>query len=155
MNFQVKDGELRIDLEALTQDPQLARAVAKQIIFEEALLVAITSLALTGECDWEDGSLPWYILSCHSAGFERLRARIAEVAPEAAKNLVADVIKQRDRIQKEMQEYQTRAWEAESLVRRFKGVLYDEMRVRWAATELDVLNRICKRPAHAEIGGAE
>lgn len=154
MNFQVKDGELRIDIEALTQDPQLARAVAKQIIFDEALLVAITSLALTGECDWEDGSMPWYILGCHSAGFERLRARIAEVAPEAAKSLVADVIKQRDRINEQMQAYQTRAWQAENFVRQFNTLLGAEIRNRWSTDELNMLARICNRPAHAEIGGA-
>lgn len=65
-SFYVKDGEIRVPVEALGQDPDVARAVAKEVIFDEMLLTAIVSLALTGECDWGDGSLPWYIINCRS-----------------------------------------------------------------------------------------
>ena len=149
-SFYVKDGEIRVPVEALGQDPDVARAVAKEVIFDEMLLTAIVSLALTGECDWGDGSLPW----C-SVNFERLRLRIIEVAPEAAKKVAEELVELRDRAQAERNEYQTRAWQAEDFLRAHKGWIEDMLKSRFGrrADELDDLARICARPAHAEIGG--
>ena len=153
--FYVKDGEIRVPVEALGQDPDVARAVAKEVIFDEMLLTAIVSMALTGECDWGDGSLPWYIINCRSVNFERLRLRIIEVAPEAAKKVAEELVELRDRAQAERNEYQTRAWQAENFVRAHKGWIEDMLKSRFGrrADELDELARICARPAHAEIGG--
>ena len=147
-SFYVKDGEIRVPVEALGQDPDVARAVAKEVIFDEMLLTAIVSMALTGECDWGDGTLPWY--------FERLRLRIIEVAPEAAKKVAEELVELRDRAQAERNEYQTRAWQAENFLRAHKGWIEDMIKSRFGrrAEELDALARICARPAHAEIGGA-
>ena len=154
-SFYVKDGEIRVPVEALGQDPDVARAVAKEVIFDEMLLTAIVSMALTGECDWGDGTLPWYIINCRSVNFERLRLRIIEVAPEAAKKMAEELVELRDRAQAERNEYQTRAWQAENFLRAHKGWIEDMIKSRFGrrAEELDDLARICARPAHAEIGG--
>ena len=112
-SFYVKDGEIRVPVEALGQDPDVARAVAKEVIFDEMLLTAIVSLALTGECD------------CRSVNFERLRLRIIEVAPEAAKKVAEELVELRDRAQAERNEYQTRAWQAENFLRAHKGWIED------------------------------
>ena len=72
MNLHVQDGEIRISIESLILDaPDVARSVVQHVIFDELLLTAIVSLALTGECDWGDGTLPWYIYSSHRAKFAR------------------------------------------------------------------------------------
>ena len=156
MNYHVQDGEIRISVESLVRDPDVARSMAKNVIFDEMLLTAIVSLALTGECDWGDGSLPWYIINCRSVNFERLRLRIIEVAPEAAKKVAEELVELRDRAQAERNEYQTRAWQAENFLRAHKGWIEDMLKSRFGrrADELDELARICARPAHAEIGGA-
>ena len=148
-SFYVKDGEIRVPVD-------VARAVAKEVIFDEMLLTAIVSMALTGECDWGDGTLPWYIINCRSVNFERLRLRIIEVAPEAAKKMAEELVELRDRAQAERNEYQTRAWQAENFLRAHKGWIEDMIKSRFGrrAEELDALARICARPAHAEIGGA-
>ena len=151
MNVDVQDGEIRISIESLIRDaPDVERAVAKEVIFNELLLTAIVSLALTGECDWEDGTLPWYIISVRSVNFERLRQRIVEVAPEAAKKLSEELLKQRDRMAKDLDVYQTRAWQAENFVRMHRGWIEDMLKSRFGrrAEELDDLARICARPSH-------
>ena len=94
--------------------------------------------------------------TCRSVNFERLRLRIIEVAPEAAKKVAEELVELRDRAQAERNEYQTRAWQAENFLRTHKGWIEDMLKIRFGrrADELDELARICARPAHAEIGGA-
>ena len=146
MNFHVQDGEIRISIESLIRDaPDVERAVAKEVIFNELLLTAIVSLALTGECDWEDGTLPWSIFNDgRDVNFERLRQRIVEVAPLAAKKLVEDLTALRDRMANNLNEYQSRAWEAESFVRMFRRAL-EPVVARDDRDELPRLSRICAR----------
>ena len=149
MNLHVQDGEIRISIESLILDaPDVARSVVQHVIFDELLLTAIVSLALTGECDWGDGTFPWYIYSSHRAKFEQMRKRIVEVAPEAAKKLVEDLTERRDRMAKELYVYQTRAWEAEHFVRSFR-LMIEHALEREDRGEIQLLHRICTRPAHA------
>lgn len=150
-SFYVKDGEIRVPVEALGQDPDVARAVAKEVIFDDMLLTAIVSLALTGECDWGDGSLPWYIINCRSVNFERLRLRIIEVAPEAAKKVAKELVRAARSRAGRAERVPDAGLAGGELLADTQGL---KIRFGRRADELDELARICARPAHAEIGGA-
>ncbi len=148
--IEIKDGELKVHLSYLIRDETMLREIAKTVLFDELLLVAITSIALTGEVDWKDGEATWWMGSSdYGPRFEKLRTALVAIAPEAAATLIKDLTKQRDLVKLQSDEYQTRAWRAERLVKWNSDFLREKLAN--SERELSDISETCRVPAQAEI----
>lgn len=146
--MKTENGNIIIPIDDIVRDEAVVREIAKQALFDDFLLHAISNVALKGEVQWTEEEAPWWTCSSGSnARFEKVRALIATVAEEGTKALIVELTGLRDRLEKEKQIYQTRAWRAEWTVQRFKAQLIalsgdDEFQRK-------DIQRICQVSAHA------
>ena len=150
MEIKIKDGELRLDLvELIRENEPLLRECAKHALFNELLLKAMADVIVSGQVQWAEEELPWWVGGGSKTPFEDCRVALAALAEEGTQNLVADITKQRDKANAGRKVYQDRAWEAEMFVQHNHELLCrqysDDPR------RLEQLNRIKNIQAHATL----
>jgi hypothetical protein len=146
--MKIEKGEIIIDVHDLARSEEIMREIAKQALFDDLLLHAISQVAITGEILWSDDEPPWWCgSSSHDIRFERLRSLITSISDVTARKAYEEMQKERDDAEKGYKIYQSRAWRAERLVQQFKNTLFcaaDDDRTR------EDIHRICKVSAHAQ-----
>lgn len=149
MSTEVKDGKLSIRVEDLLRDETVLATITKYALFDEIVLHGLAEVFVHGQIDWNDGGLPWYICSSSfRANFERARRKLCELAPEGAQKLLDEMSLERNRAVEDRDIYQTRAWRAEGLVRRYEQAIRDAARGDYE--DLATLNKAKSQPAHAQ-----
>jgi hypothetical protein len=114
MDFKIVDGEIRIDLSDLARDPDVLKMVAAHSLFEEWVINAISGFLVTGECQWREDDSPWWIgAGTHKNAFETARQKVAALAPEITRKLIADLTECRDSAVKDYKEWFSKAHDAE------------------------------------------
>jgi hypothetical protein len=147
--MKLHKGEIIIDVHDLARSEEIMREIAKQALFDDLLLHAISQVAITGEILWSDDEPPWWSgSSSHDIRFERLRSLITSIADETARKAYEEMQKERDDAEKGYNIYQARAWRAENIVEHFKGALLtmcgEDERTR------EQIQKTCNVKAHAQ-----
>src|SRR4051812_39524102 len=109
MKLKIESGELRIDVQELIQsmDQETKTNVARHLVASEQLFKAVLECVTTGAFHLDDGDGNWWFCAESVA---KLREQLIPLMPEVTRELVREVLRQRDSASQEERRWRDAYW---------------------------------------------